>query len=406
MSALENLKIKAAWYDPRIKDVQNNPMFGTLNIDELETFQTIDISKLKLSKSKSDTKKIPILYGVGFKTITLLDVIKTKSLSNLTDFQVVTYVCNDIILNIHYKKTDKVKKISFSYPFVWGPFRNQESKETPRFKINKTTDIDNEVKLHIGQIRYGSYGMLEEKTTQAEFFQIESKTGKNLEDMMEFLKSTNHFVRLCVGRIIFPKDIQGNIDKVRSFDYYPYWLIQYHQSSKLKNPDLITDPIIKYQELEIDFEKIIKKWIKMWFETKEIMFDFFNIEETSMSLNTMFTEYCSVLQRFYDSLENKRNLFNKIINWSLNFCPSNTEAKIRKDGFVKKIVNTRNYNTHGNDVNENYLIQDGYELKYLTNDLKTLIEILLISQLPIKNKDLIKEKMFKRNNYAREHPIR
>jgi len=42
-------------------------------------------------------------------------------------------------------------------------------------------------------------------------------------------------------------------------------------------------------------------------------------------------------------------------------------------------------------------------LKYITNDLKTLIEVLLVSQLPINNNELIKKKIFKINNYAREH---
>lgn len=407
MSILENLKIKAAWYNPDIQNTQDKPIFGTLNVDELETFQITNISE-SMESFKSDLrfKKIPILHGVGLKTATLLDIIQTKSESNMTDFKIVTYRCSDVILNIHYKKTDKLKNISFSYPFVWGPFTNEKLEEnTPHYKINQTINMSDSMKLHIGQNSGSSHSILEEKTTQSEFFKIEANPEKELDEMMKYLKSINHFLRLCTGEIIFPKRIHGIINQLRTFEYYPYWLIQYHQNKKFRNQDLLMHTIINYFDIKDNFEAIIKKWVELWFKTYEIMYDFFNIEESNMSLNTTFTEQSHVLQRFYDSIENKRNEFRKIINWYLDLCPNKMKENIIKDDFVDKIINTRNYNVHGNDVNEKYVIKEGIELKYLTDDLKTLTEIFLVSQLPITNKNSMLEKIYKNNNYARAHPI-
>jgi len=136
------------------------------------------------------------------------------------------------------------------------------------------------------------------------------------------------------------------------------------------------------------------------------MFDFFNIFDTRISLNTQFTEYTNILQRFYDSIHLDRASFKTELDWFLKLCPYNVKTEIEKNDFIDKIVNTRNYNVHGNDTNLDYVIKDGYELLYLVNDLKSLIEIFLVSRLPIiTNKELILEKIFSKNNYSRMHPI-
>ena len=406
MSILKDLKIKAAWFEPDAPDKQ---IFGTLNEEKLETFQTTSFSEsIKSFNSQSELSHIPILYGIGQKTVTLVYVIQTSSESNLTNLKIVTYVYNDVILGIHYKKTDKIKKLSFTYPFVWGPFMSKKLEEVEHglyYKINKTVNMDNSTKLHIGQNMGTSFSMLEQKTTQSEFFQIETQSEIGLEDIMKYLKSINHFLRLCMGKIIFPKHINGITVDSKSFKYYPYWLIYYLQNKEFKNPRITDDPIIRYFDLRDNFELIMQKWICLWFKTDEIMYDFFNIFESNMSLNTMFTEQSHVLQRFYDAFETTKKDFRNKIKWFLDFCPNEIKTDIIKNNFIDKIVNTRNYNVHGNDVNEKYVVKSGKELRYLMDDLKTLTEIFLVSQLPIINKIPIMEKIYKMNNYARTHPI-
>ncbi len=182
-------------------------------------------------------------------------------------------------------------------------------------------------------------------------------------------------------------------------------MIRYHRNNRLENPKITDDGVIRFHDLKDNFEKIIQKWNEIWFKTYEIMYDFFNIFESDMSLHTMFTEHTHVIQRFYDATEAKHEEFRNKIKWFLDLCPEQIRECIDKDNFVDKIVNTRNYNVHGSDVNKEYLIKGGKELNYLTNDLKSIIEIFLVSQLPINNKTPIMENIYRLNNYARTHPI-
>lgn len=406
MSILDVLKIKAAWYEPDAPDKQ---IFGTLDGENLETFQTTNFSQLaEIFNSQRMSNIIPVLYGVGQKTITLTNVLETHSESNLTNLRIVTYQYNDAILDIHYKQSDRIKTLSFAYPFIWGPFKNkkpEDEKHGSFYAINETINVTGSIKLKIGQHMGTSFSLLEQKTKQSEFFQIETEPGMELDEILTQLKSINHFLRLCMGKIVFPEYINGTTTNLESFKYYPYWLTRYHQNNKFKNPRITDEKIIGFYDLKDNFEEVIKKWNDMWFRTHEVMYDFFNIFETEMSLNTMFTEITHVLQRFYDAIETRRESFRNKITWFLGLCPEQIREEISKDNFVDKIVNTRNYNVHGNDVNEDYLVKDGVELNYLTKDLKSLTEIFLVSQLPIENKIPIMEKIYKLNNYARTHPV-
>lgn len=408
MTIFDKLKIRAAWFRPDESDVQ---LMGTLDGDSLEVFRNTSFSEHVENFNQQHTvERIPILHGLGEKNATLVDVYQINVRSNMTNLEFVTYRCNDVILDIHYQKTDKIKSLSFSYPFVWGPFHSPKKEDddfSHYYKIHESVDMDSSVKLMIGQTSGYSSSILEQKTTHSEFFKVESKDGMLLDKLMSYLKPIHYFLRLCIGKTIYPSRMGGSTTSKNSFEYYPYWLLEYHRrNTENVNPKHVAEAIIPYHDLKNNFEAIIQKWFQLWFKTSEIMFDFFNVFDSYISLNTQFTEYTNVLQRFYDSMHPQRAGFREEINWFLDLCPDKVKTDITKDDFVDKIVNTRNYNVHGNDTNLNYVIKDGNELVYLVNDLRSLIEIFLVSQLPIiTNKELMQEQIFTENNYSRMHPI-
>ena len=404
-STFDDLKIKGMWFEP---DTPDKKILGTLNGEELETFQISGSAEYR--KSRSNLKTIPILYGIGQKDVTLTDVFQTRSESNwTTTLVIVTSLYHDAILDIHYKKSDMIKTLSFAYPFVWGPFmrKNPEDVEYGAFyEINETVNMDKSTKLKIGQKMESNFKPLEQKTTQSEFFKIEIESGIELDKMMEYLKSINHFLRLCMGETVFPKYIQGTTTNSKNFKYYPYWLTNYHRNNEFKNLRMIDYRIIRFHDLKDNFEKIIQTWTKMWFHTSEIMTDFFNIFESNMSLHIMFIELSHVIQRFCGKYGKGEENFRDKIKWFLGFCPEQIRECINKDNFVDKIVNTRNYNVHGSVRKEEYVIEERKEMIYLTDDLKSITEIFLISHLPIdcKTKTRIMEKIYKFNSYARTNP--
>jgi len=253
LTIFDKLKIRAAWFRPDELDVQ---LMGTLDGDSLEVFRKTSVSEqIKNFKQVRDVERIPILHGLGEKNVTLVNVYQNNVRSNVTDLEFVTYHCSDVILDIHYQKTDKIKSLSFSYPFVWGPFYSPKKEEdfSHYYKIHESIDMDSSTKLMIGQNSGISHSILEQKITSSEFFKVESKDGLLLEDLMPYLKLIHYFLRLCVGKTIYPSRVGGFTLSKNSFEYYPYWLLEYHRShTKNVNPThAVFDAIISYSDLKI-----------------------------------------------------------------------------------------------------------------------------------------------------------
>ena len=410
MTIFDELKIRGAWFEP---DKPNTQVFGTLDGNFLEIFCNV-LSRKQIEKMlEGFTEKIPIIYGLGEKKITLLNTILNtwgrKSRNDDSIFEYATYICDDVILGSHYQKTDTIKIIIFRYPFVWGPFHRSKKDQDfdyPYYKINIDVKMDDSTTLSIGQISESTMSILEYKTTYFEFFKIESDVEMSLNDMMEYLKSINCLLRLCIGKTIYPSNIKCVTMSENQFVYYPQWLLTYHQQNiKNVNPKDRVHGRISYDQLKNNFECIIQKWIQLWFKTPALS-DFFNMFDSYVSTNTKFTEYTNILQRLQDSIDSQRIEFRKQIEWFLSFCSDEIKTEITKNDFIEKIIKTRNYHVHGTTKNPEYVIKDGYELAYLVNDLRSLIEIFLISQLPIiENKEIIQKKIFSANSYARKHPI-
>ena len=410
MTIFDELKISGAWFEPDKPDTQ---IFGTLDGNFLEIFCNV-LSNKQIEKTlEGFTEKIPIIYGLGEKKITLLNTILNtwgrKVRSDDSDFKYATYICDDVILDSHYQKTDKIKKITFRYPFVWGPFsrskKDQDSRR-PYCGINIDVKMNDSTTLFIGQVLESTKSVLEEKTTYSEFFGIESDIGISLHDMMEHLKLINCFLRLCIGKTMYPSNIKCVTMSENRFIYYPQWLQTYHrQNIKNINSKDRVHGRISYNQLENNFEGIIQEWTQLWFKIPALS-DFFNMFDSYVSTNTKFTEYTNILQRLQDSIGSQSIEFRKQIEWFLSFCSDEIKTEITKNNFIDKIIKTRNYHVHGTIKNPKYVIKDGYELIYLVNDLRSLIEIFLISQLPInENKERMQKKIFDANNYARKHPI-
>ena len=223
MTIFDKLKIRAAWYSPDKSDVQ---LMGTLDGDSLEVFRKTSFSEQAKNFKQDNVEQIPILHGLGEKNVTLIDVFQNRVTSNMTNLEFVTYQCSDIILGMHYQKTDNIKTLSFSYPFIWGPFQSPKKEKDdvlPYYKIHESVDMDSSVKLMIGQLSGTSSSVLEQKTTHTEFFKVESKEGMLLNDLMSYLKPINYFLRLCIGKTIYPSQMGGSIISNDTFEYYPFY---------------------------------------------------------------------------------------------------------------------------------------------------------------------------------------
>lgn len=329
----QKLQIKAAWFEPDNPQIQ---MMGILDWNSLEVFGNTNIQESSGTFNKIKFKEIPILHGMGPTNITLRQAYEIRR-TNMTSLEFITLSYSDVILGIHYQETDKIKTISFSFRFVWGPFTSFKKTDTfpdyfPRYQINKVVNMNEFVVLKIIQTSGLSTSILEHKTTYRESFVIEAKDGLTLGDFHKYIQCIIHFLRLCVGSTIYPNDLGGSLISKGSFDYYPYWLLEYYKrNTRNPNPDIhVIHAIIFYREIKNNFESIIQKWTKLWFDAEIIMFDFFNIDDSYMSLNTQFNEYTNVIQRFYDLIHSERVDFRDKINWFLSLCSDTVKTNITK----------------------------------------------------------------------------
>ena len=114
-----------------------------------------------------------------------------------------------------------------------------------------------------------------------------------------------------------------------------------------------------------------------------------------MSLETQFTELCNVSQRFYTATNSDDPVFASKLRWFLSLCPDEVKEEIEDNDFVSKIVDTRDYNVHGDGRQREHLVTDSRELFGMVHDMISLIEIFLMSQVGMN--EICKNKVYQKN---------
>ena len=397
----EDFQIKGNWF---VSD-ENKKCNGILEYVDgeisLELFGNLSEPNVSYSDSIfqnfHDLATFQRTYGKSFKIITLLNVYPSHR--NNAGIVLTTYNSYEMFIgDWRIEESNKVKTIYFSYPFIWGPFHNRQ--EEHHREINKEIKIDDFVTLKIGQTSSSSHSLQESKTFQKEFFQIDWKTPVALNESRNYQTSINHFMRLCFGTPIYPEHyslttnfITGDELRPPYYYYFPGWT-SFIKNTIKRFPKPHDGGFLRYSDID-DFERVIQKWMELWFKTQDVMFDFFNIFESRTSLETKFTELCHVIQKFYVEVNNDDLNFRVKVEWFLNQCIDEIKNKINTDNFLSKVVDTRDYNVHGNN-SRTHLVTNSQGLYTLTDGLTTLIEIFLIKQLGIE-KDSIQQKYYKKN---------
>ena len=374
----ENFQIKGNWYVSNTPEIKCN---GTIEYNRkisLEVFDSLTGKSDFMAKFKSrkSSTKFAYIYGVGEQLVTLTDSYEVNS-QHVNALELTRYSSTEMIVGALIDDTTKIQSIGFGYPFIWGPFKSLRREDT-HYKINFEVDLDNNTTFKIGQTSSSSSSLLSSETHESEFFKIEWKDSTSIELARKYQRSINHFLQLCMGKPVHPNHF-GLIINREQCDYFPHWTYDIKPDlNKLRDS---YDAKIKHSDIKDDFEQIMPKWIMLWLKTEGIMFDFFNIFESKISLETQFTELCNVSQKFYTATNSDDPDFASKLRWFLNLCPAEIKNEVEVNDFVSKIVDTRDYHVHGDGRERNHLVTDSRELFRMIKNMTTLIEIFLMSQI-------------------------
>ena len=389
----ENFQIKGNWYVSTTPEIKCN---GTLEYNgkiSVEIFDSLTGKSDFMSKfaTKEHPTKFEYIYGVGEQLVTLTNSYEVNS-QHANALEITRYSSTEMIVGALIDVSTKIQSIGFGYPFVWGPFKSLRKDDSHHYKINFEVDLDDEIVFKIGQTVSSSSSLLSSETHEKEFFKIEWKNPSSIELARKYQRSINHFLQLCMGKPVYPNHF-GLMANNEQCDYFPHWTYDLNPSSN-KFLDSY-DAKIKYFDIKDDFEAILPKWVALWLKIEGIMFDFFNIFESKMSLETQFTELCNVSQRFYTTTNSNDPDFASKLRWFLSLCPDEVKEEIEKNDFVSKIVDTRDYNVHGDGRQREHLVTDSRELFGMVHDMISLIEIFLMSQVGMN--ETCKNKVYQKN---------
>lgn len=389
----EDFQLKGKWYISTTPNIKCN---GTLEYNKkisLEVFDSLTGKSDFMSKLKSRKQpiKIEYIYGIGERPVTLINSYEVNS-QHVNELELTHYSSSEMVVGALIDENTKIQSIGFGYPFVWGPFKSSRKDDVVRYKINVEINLDDKTIFKIGQTGSTSLSLLSSETHEKEFFKIEWKEPVSIELARKYQRSINHFLQLCMGKPVYPNSF-GLIINKEQCDYFPHWTYDIKPSSNRFIDSY--EAKIKYFDIKDDFEQIISKWVQLWLKTEGIMFDFFNIFESKMSLETQFTELCNVSQRFYVATNPNDPAFADILKWFLTLCPVEIKNRIENNNFVDKIVNTRNYNVHGDGRPRNNRVTDPRELFSMIHDMISLIEIFLVSQIGVN--ETCKNQIYQKN---------
>lgn len=346
----DNFSIKGEWHSAKIPEKK---CAGILNYDkEIELELLAHHEEMEWEESDPETGQIVDylkVFGEGESNVTLLKAFVTHHSNLSNSFGTKKITAQEMIIGSLYKE-QKVDTIRFTYSdFTWGPFDGLKliKQEGEQFKdpikIHLEVQIDENTKFIIGEfagLKSHSHFQITEKAYQ--FFRIDFGVAVDLSEATQFLEIINHFMRFCTRFSLYPNSVKILFrEENKSSHYFPYW----HSKGK---PHRSLFAKLGYDMVKDDINSIILKWNAFWLANKDTVRDFFNLQESSATLESKFTETCNILQRFYSqNFSDDSNSFKEKLISFIEFCPNIVKEKIEQDDFLERVIDTRDYNVHG-----------------------------------------------------------
>ena len=269
---------------------------------------------------------------------------------------------------------------------------------------------------------------------------INSDTPKLLNELLDAQNCFKYFLMLAMMVPVHPRWYAGYIDGEEVEIYPKQWVYD-----NVPNIAVSDEMMFAFPNISTDFPQIVKTWWSIFKKYHKELLIYFNciLKEHQVPFELNFQTIAIVLESYYrkkfpdpmipkekydaliEELLNKaeqglqkayvkrfkkmgnavslKNMLLKLVT----ICPETfDDEKTEKENFCENVSRTRNYLSHGADeLREGAL--EGDELYYTTNQMKILVDGLLLHELELSCEQI--NMVMKRNrntrNFAKQHPI-
>lgn len=402
-----------------------------------------------------------IILGISSngKGITLHRCVETKSSLSFPGLLTSSFYAVVVFIGTHFQKTEDIKfkslTVRYSHLDEWVnisgfDIRHDRDEAAIKYKVPEAIEasINNDYRVFIDiRATYPTLSIVQQEASikQKTYIRIVPSEEKPLDQYLNIMYHIQNFLSLGIMEPVYPLVIEGitemNKEMIKDRAYYPpveisYKLPDIPKASKTLLP--FFDMLFTFKDISDRFEYFLKNWFKK-VELLGPVYDLYfgTLYNPHMYLQHRFLNLIQAIESYhrrvmknYELPEKEHNerikeildaipqkykkwLSYKLGKYSnepdlgrrlgeiLGKCPEIVNSLIAdKNNFVQKVVVTRNYLTHY-DSSLKERAAEGEELYHVTQKLKTLLEMCLLTELGFDFND-IKNLFLKNRRYKYE----
>jgi len=461
---IEEFEYTGIWW---LSDKPEKQISGTLRFTPNEGAILDLIGSFKDITDINKTLNPEIILGISSngKNITLYKCFETKSSFSFLGFQTSSFYANVVFIDVHFQKLENIKfksiSVHYSHLDEWVNISGfdikhlwKEKEVIIKYKLPEPfkADVSNDLKVLINIRATGpslSFVQKEATIKQKTEIKIETSEDKSFEDYRKIMYQIQNFLTLGITEPVYPLAITGltelNKKMIKDKTHYPPVEIFYRLPDIPKTPKTLLpfDMFFTFKDISDRFESFLRNWFKKA-DLLEPVYDLYfgTFYNPRMYLEHRFLSLIQAIESFhqriyggeylsdeeykpvYDALVNaipdgvardfKESLENKL-KYGKEFSLRKRLKEIfdeyqeilndfigNKIAFIDMVVDTRNYQTH-HDKDLKKRAAKGDDLYRLTQKLKVLLEICLLTELEFNSEEI--KALFSRNRRYQHESI-
>ncbi len=440
---MDELEYKGVWWLP---DKPEKKVCGILRFTPNEGAILDLIGSFKDIKEMNKRLNPEIILGASSngKNITLHKCFETESNLSIPGSLTSSFYANEVFVGAHFQKSEDIKfrglSIRYSYLDEWIGISGFDIQYFDKKEVVIKHKQSEPIQASIGEdciifidilaAMHSVHSIVQKEMSieQRTYLRVKHPVEKSLDEYWSIIRQIQNFLSLGIAEPVCPLEIIGETEankEIISVKIY-YHLPEISEAFKTIYPH---DMLFTFKDISDRFEMLLKNWFEKA-STLEPVYDLYfgTLYNPWMYLQHQFLSLIQAVEAYhrrkfegkYQSDEDYKptyEKFKKFIN-GLDVDPSFKEAlksKLKygneyslrkrlkdlfeqynevlngfiedKNDFINKVVDTRNYLTHYDEDLKDKAV-DGEQLYYVTQQLKVLIVICLLSELDFNFKEI------------------
>lgn len=403
-----------------------------------------------------------IILGISSdgKNIALHEGFETKCELDFSGVPTSSLCINRVFIGAYFQKPEDIKFKSLSVHYLYLDewcnisgfdirYPSDEKEVVIRYKLPEPIQASiNDYKIFLDFEATSSIPFTVQKEVsvkQRTYIRIESLEEKSFHEYLSIMYHIQNFLSIGIGEIVYPLEVKGvtEANKKISGAYYSPVKIYYRVPDILQIPKTLlpSDMLFAFKDISDRFESFLKSWFKKADLLRPICALYIGtLRNSHMYLEHQFLSLIQAIEAFhrrvykgeYLSAKEYELVYNTLVkaipDWVRDDFKDSLKEKLKygyefslrkrlkeifdkhheiikkfiknKGDFIEKVCNTRNYYTHYDDHLREYAAS-GLDLHHLTQKLKLLLEICLLTELGFNSTEI--KGLFSRNRkYQRE----